>query len=142
MQATLGVEESPALDLIREGLGCRLRLLDWRSGHDSRLVLHVDPLGRNRVGLLFLWSSLAFLEARPLLDEGLVPPEYVESDGWSSLDFLKLLRWDGTRLWLRMDVLRGRCVATELVLLDDGRFVVRARGRGDSPLHWFESFGR
>jgi hypothetical protein len=98
--------------------------------------------GKSAIGLLFLWSSLAFLEARPLLCEGVLPVDYRNDDGWSSIDFLSHLRWEDGRLAVRLGTLRGRQVATVLWLRRDGLFTVRTSGRGDSALAWFESFRR
>ncbi len=139
--------DSPVIDLLREGLSCELDLLQWRAGFSSELVARAEPLslpgsGRSAIGLLFLWSSLAFLEARPLLREGVVPSDYQAEDGWSSIDFLTHLRWEEARLVLNLSVLRGRQISTHLWLRRDGLFTVQTAGRGDSALGWFESFRR
>ncbi len=134
-----------ATELLKQGLSCDLTLVSWTSGFQSELVTRVadsdaDEGPGSAVGLLFLWSSLAFLEAHALSREGLVPDDYQVEDGWSSLDFLENLRWEEDRLRLQLRVVRGRQVATDLWLSRKGWFVVRTEGRGDSPLHWFNSF--
>ena len=133
-----------AAELLKQGMGCELQLVSWQSGFESELVARVGsselPLGESGLGLLFLWSSIAFLEAHALSEEGLPPESYQSEDGWSSLDFLENLRWEGDRLRMTLNIIRGRQVATEIWLSRVGLFVVRARGRGDSALHWFESF--
>jgi len=134
---------SPA-ELLKQGLDCELVLVSWLGGFESELVARVDaspedgPEG-TAVGLLFLWSSLAFLEAHALSEEGILPSDYHLEDGWSSLDFLENLRWEEDRLRLALNVIRGRQVTTDLWLSKNGIFVVRTRGRGDSPLRWFET---
>ena len=132
------------VDLLKQGLHCELQLLCWQPGFQSELVARVNPEGKQpegtAVGLLFLWSSLAFLEAHALSEEGILPHDYLPEDGWSSLDFLENLKWEGDRLRVSLVVIRGRQVATEILLSQNGFFVVRAKGRGDSPLHWFETF--
>jgi len=129
------------MELIRQGLKCNLALVAWKPGFESELILRVeDGQDAAHIGLMFLWSSLAFLEASPLSHEGIHSRDYRPDDGWGSLDFLRCLKWHGGRLGLDLGVIRGRQVATELVLIQDTLFVVRTRGRGDSPLHWYETF--
>ena len=132
------------MELLKQGLNCDLVLLSWQPGFESELVARVDegPDGSapSAVGLLFLWSSLAFLDAHALSHEGIPPDDYQTEDGWSSLDFLENLKWEDDRLRVSLNVVRGRQVTTEIYLSRGGLFVVRTRGRGDSPIRWFESF--
>jgi hypothetical protein len=132
------------MELLRKGLDCALVLVSWQPGFESELVarLEGEPPGPERmaVGLLFLWSSMAFLEAHALSEEGIPPTDYQVEDGWSSLDFLENLRWEEDRLRLALKVIRGRQVTTDIWLSRGGLFVVRTQGRGDSPMRWFESF--
>ena len=133
-----------ALELLKKGLNCDLELVNWKPGFESELVAHMaetrDGREPSAVGLLFLWSSLAFLEAHAISHEGIPAQDYQSEDGWSSLDFLENLSWEVDRLRVRMNVVRGRQVTTEISISREGLFVVRTRGRGDSPLRWFESF--
>ena len=127
-------------DLIRNGLSCELSLIQWSPGFESELVARLTGTPEESfIGLLFLWGSLAFLEARPLTREGLVPTDYSQDDGWSSLDFLGHLRWRADRLGLELSVLRGRQVSTQLFLDRNGLFSVKTEGRGDSALWWFHT---
>jgi len=132
------------MELVRQGLDCELVLVSWQPGFESELIARTEGISqgpeRTAVGLLFLWSSMAFLEAHALSEEGLPPVDYKLEDGWSSLDFLENLRWEEDRLRLALKVIRGRQVTTDIWLSRNGLFVVRAQGRGDSPLRWFESF--
>ena len=130
-----------AKQLIEQGLECELELVHWSPGFSSELVARLEGLTeRASIGLLFLWSSLAFLEARPLSAEGILPSDYSADDAWGSLDFLDHFRWDGRRLGVELRTLRGRQVDTSLRLDRMGVFSVRTQGRGDSALWWFRSF--
>lgn len=141
MELEIESSEQPALELIRQGLKCDLSLVGWRPGFECELVLRVRSSPESaHMGLMFLWSSLAFLEASPLSLEGIHPRDYRSDDGWGSLDFLKAIRWEGDRLVLELGVVRGRQIETSLCLLRQGVFIIKTRGRGDSALHWYETF--
>ncbi|MFN7683957.1 MAG: hypothetical protein ACK5QT_00915 [Oligoflexia bacterium] len=132
-------------DLVRDGLSCRLQLVHWSPGFESKLMARVSRAGNQTIchagiGLLFLWSSLAFLEAKPLTCEGVIPQEYQPDDGWSSLDFLRHLNWEGDRLSVELGVIRGRQVSTRFEVNQAGVFFVMTQGRGDSALNWFDAF--
>ncbi|MEN9723313.1 MAG: hypothetical protein RJB38_1299 [Pseudomonadota bacterium] len=133
-------------ELLQQGLDCQLALLKWTPGFESELVARVqDPEAGTEnaaMGLLYLWSSLAFLEASVLSFEGILPSEFDSEDGWSSLDFLENLTWEEDRLRVQLSIIRGRQVQTDLWLSRRGLFVVRTQGRGDAPWHWFQSFKR
>ena len=132
------------IEILKQGSSCELLLVSWRSGFESQLISHVDECAiasdRSAVGLLYLWSSIAFLEAQALSVEGIPPVDYQLDDGWSSLDFLENLLWEGDQLRLNLNVIRGRQVTTEISISSGGLFVVTTQGRGDSALRWFESF--
>jgi hypothetical protein len=156
-------EKASTLKLLREGIGNAVHLIETRAGgamHEVTAHLPDHPAG-NGIPVLFLISSLAFLEATPspaftddgaILERGLgarladdaedddteAGPEgrYNEVDGWTPSDFLSHLRYDGRDLALVLGEVRGRAVFTEIRLTAEGNLVIKTLNRGQSANRW------
>jgi hypothetical protein len=126
-------DKASTLRLLREGIGNRVEILESRST-DAVHEVRARLFGRSpasQIPILFLLSSLAFLEAGPTEGE-----EPAEIDGWTPADFLSHLRFDGGRLELTLERIRGRAVCTWLTLTPEGELTLRTRGRGRSATRW------
>lgn len=134
-------------------MGNAVHLLETRSDEPCvELRAHLPGPSETHVPILFLLSSLAFLEAKPLPT---VPPkvpndeaqpgwsglicdlaEYSEADGWTPADFLSHLKFDESGLKLSLACVRGRAVFTDLTLTPQGDLWIRTFGRGQSVTRW------
>jgi hypothetical protein len=155
----MNAEKASTLKLLREGIGNPVHLIESRGGgavHEVRAHLP-GHTGGNVIPVLFLISSLAFLEAGATprvtdevklegddeLDEDL-PSErepdnerdYAEIDGWTPADFLSHLRYAGPDLSLELGEVRGRSVFTDIRLSQDGHLHIKTLGRGQSANRW------
>jgi hypothetical protein len=125
-------------------MGNTVHLLETRAEEPAVELRALLPApAEAQVPVLFLLSSLAFLEAQPLPIEqeelDLVETfedEYSEADGWTPADFLSHLRFDGGALRLNLGCVRGRGVFTELSLTPEGELRIRTLGRGNSATRW------
>ena len=139
-------EKASTLRLLREGIGNPVNVIESNGSdhcHEVRAQL-LEDTERNHVPILFLITSLAFLEARPCEELSLVQPgsatvssPYYESDGWTPVDFLKSLIFiEGGGVRIFLERIRGRAVNTEVVLRPCGELLLRTQGRGKSAQRW------
>ena len=134
----MNAEKASTLRLLREGIGNTVKVLESKGGatfHEVRAHLP-DCSESSMIPVLFLLTSLAFLEASAESVEGLPNPEYNEVDGWTPADFLSHLRFDGRKLLINLDSVRGRRVQTTIVLKATGDLVLKTVGRGQSAARW------
>lgn len=113
-------------------MGKTVTVLESRGGHDSHeLRAHLpDCPDASRLPILFLLTTLAFLEATPRDGEG------NEVDGWTPADFLSYLRFEEGQLKITLGHVRGRDVETHVSLSPLGELVIITRGRGTSADRW------
>lgn len=104
----------------------------------------------SRLSVLFLLSSLAFLEAKPSTDrssevgdpdsepEGQLDGQLdSQLDGWTPTDFISYLRLDRDgSLKIELNQVRGRAVKTAIRLRANGELCVETRDRGQSANRW------
>lgn len=138
-------DKASTLKLLREGIGNPIRVLESRGDESAHFVRALLPEcnPRSLIPVLFLISSLAFLEATPAVmaeseatesdDE---ENEFNEVDGWTPADFLSNLRIDGGTLSLSLGRIRGRAIHTELSLTQSGQLSIGTKGRGLSANRW------
>lgn len=128
------IEKESTLRLLREGIGNQVHVLETLGGGSFQEVrAHLPELSESsRIPVLFLITSLAFLEASPYCYH----PEFNEIDGWTPADFLSQLRFDRNQLKVSLEVIRGRSVQTEVFLNEKGDLKIRTNGRGQSATRW------
>jgi hypothetical protein len=138
----MNAEKASTLRLLKEGIGNTVYVLESKSGdsvHEIRAHLP-DFSETNAIPILFLVTSLAFLEATPEVYADGVPEhkeaEFNEVDGWTPADFLSHLRFEGKKLKISLMEVRGRAVFTDINLTHSGDLTIRTRGRGQSALRW------
>lgn len=121
-------EKLSTLRLLREGMGKTVNVLEAIGGDSLHIVRAHLPEGTEKDALpvLFLLTSLAFLEADPGSDV----------DGWTPADFLSHLRFDGGFLSVKLETVRGRGVFTEITLSAAGDLFIQTKGRGNSASRW------
>lgn len=143
----MNTDKASTLKLLREGIGNTVRVVETRSGESTHAVRAHLPecTAENLIPILFLISSLAFLEATPTVradqvatddDAGEESGEFNEVDGWTPADFLSHLRFEGARLRLSLKEIRGRNVFTEITLTVTGDLSLETLGRGQSANRW------
>jgi hypothetical protein len=141
----MNAEKASTLRLLKEGIGRKVNILDSRGGdifHEIKAHLP-ECSDRSRIPILFLLSSLAFLEATPVgsvasdleIDEN-QEDAFREVDGWTPADFLSHLRFEEDGLRVSLECIRGRSVFTELYLSSAGMLVIKTWGRGRSVHRW------
>ncbi len=131
-------EKSSTLMLLKEAIGNEYFLVESRleqSLHEVRAVLTRCPQS-SQFPVLFLLSSLAFLEAAPQMIEGAMDGEYLGEDGWTPSDFLTHIRFNSHRISIELGSVRGRLVKTEISLSSSGLLEITTRGRGRSADRW------
>ena len=120
-------------------MGNPVHLLESRAdsasaeGSSFELRARLEGGPEAQMPVLFLLSSLAFLEAQPAGDSA---SEYFAEDGWTPADFVEHLRFDGGGLGLDLGIIRGRSVLTRLSLTPNGDLQIATSGRGQSPARW------
>lgn len=119
-------------------MGNPVHLLESRTeslsdASNVELTARLEGGAESQIPVLFLLSSLAFLEAQPAADSS---TEYFSEDGWTPADFLEHLRFDGGAMGLDLGIIRGRQVLTRLSLTPDGELRIRTAGRGQSSTRW------
>lgn len=93
---------------------------------------HAPGSSQAQIPVLFLLSSLAFLEAKPVGGSD----EFDEVDGWTPSDFLSHVRFEGGMLKLSMGCVRGRAVFTDISIDSQGELWIQTVGRGHSAQRW------
>ena len=134
----MNTEKASTLRLLREGIGNQVQVIETRGGdafHEVRARLAVCPES-SMIPVLFLLTTLAFLEANPQLFEGVPHPDFMEVDGWTPADFLSHLRFEGRKLSISLEQVRGREVTTSIGLTAVGDLTIRTQGRGQSATRW------
>jgi hypothetical protein len=136
----MNAEKASTLKLLREGIGNTVHVLESTCGdavHELRAHLP-DRCGSSAIPVLFLLSSLAFLEAAAGIpaDEASDSSDFHEADGWTPADFLSHLKFEGKELRLSLTEVRGRAVFTDLSLTHSGDLKIRTLGRGQSATRW------
>ena len=131
-------EKASTLRLLRNGMGQAVRLMDERlelGRHEVRALLP-ETSSSEMIPVLFLITSLAFLEAAPEHPESEESEAEVQNDGWTPADFLSYLRLDQGGYRIALDEVRGRGVFTEVALDDLGHLKITTFGRGQSASRW------
>src|SRR4051812_30459889 len=105
----MNAEKATTLRLLREGIGNEVKVLESRGGHLTHEVrAHLPTVSESSmIPVLFLITSLAFLEAGPELVHGEPVAEYAEVDGWTPADFLSNLRFGDQMLQISLTRVRG-----------------------------------
>lgn len=132
-------EKTSTLRLLRQGMGNQLMILEDHGTDDLYQVrAHLPQMSEGRIlPILFLLTSLAFLEAHPVEDQEGVPiASYKDPDGWLATDFLSHLNFEGQKLRISLVEVRGRKVATEITVDAFGDLSLVTRGRGHSASRW------
>ncbi|MBC7692559.1 MAG: hypothetical protein H7222_12410 [Methylotenera sp.] len=132
----MNAEKASTLKLLKEGMGKTVQVLESRGGdgvHEVRAYLP-DCSETSIIPILFLLTSLAFLEAGP--GEDTLSDEYAEIDGWTPADFLSHLRFEDGELRVSLNRIRGRAVYTQASLSYLGNLTLRTRARGQSATRW------
>jgi hypothetical protein len=145
----MNAEKASTLRLLREGIGNAVRVVETRSADAAHAVraLLPDCAAESRIPVLFLLSSLAFLEASPArtadeaTEESEAEPDadedgFREIDGWTPADFLTHLRFEGSWLRVSLGEVRGRAIHTDLALSNAGDLRIDTVGRGQSASRW------
>ncbi len=129
-------EKATTLRLLKEGMGKTVQVLESKKGEGTHeLRAYVPDLPESSViPVLFLVTSLAFLEAGPERDS--FSDEYAEIDGWTPADFLSHLRFEDGELKVSLGRIRGRSVFTQVSLSYLGNLTIRTSGRGQSATRW------
>ena len=133
----MNAEKASTLRLLKEGMGKTVNVLEDRGGdsfHEVRAHLP-NCSEQSMIPILFLISSLSFLEAGPVLDED-GETEFAEVDGWTPADFVSHLRFEGSGLRVALDCIRGRSIFTTILLSPNGELTIQTRGRGKSATRW------
>ena len=150
-------DKASTLRLLKAGMGNPVHLLESRMESLSdvsqvEITARLEGGAPSHIPVLFLLSSLAFLEAQPVSDgsggagasDGLgvtdlsrsSSNDYFAEDGWTPADFLEYLRFDGGAMLLDLGEIRGREVSTQLSLSAAGELKIRTSGRGQSSTRW------
>jgi hypothetical protein len=144
----MNAEKASTLRLLREGIGNAVRIVETHSADAAHAVraLLPDCATESRIPVLFLLTSLAFLEASPApsadaaadreREQNGDEDEFREVDGWTPADFLMHLRFEGSCLRVSLGEVRGRAVHTALALSDAGDLRIETVGRGQSASRW------
>lgn len=131
-------EKASTLRLLKEGMGNAVQVLESRgsaSFHEVRA--HLPGISKSsEIPILFLITSLAFLEASPIVDGDGLSPDFAEIDGWTPADFLSHLRFEDRKLKLELRKIRGRAIFTEVSLSTAGDLTIVTQGRGQSANRW------
>lgn len=124
----MNAEKASTLRLLREGMGQPVQLLESKGGDGTHEVIaHLPATTQSTmIPVMFLITTLAFLEA----------DSETEVDGWTPADFLSHLRFESGTLHLRLEVVRGRPVFTDVSLTSEGELKIQTRGRGLSATRW------
>ncbi len=139
----MNAEKASTLRILKEGIGRHVSVLEAKGGdacHEVRAFLP-GYSEESVIPVLFLLTSLAFLEATPgqrndALDEDEEETEFNEVDGWTPADFLSHLKFEDGRLQICLGRVRGRSVFTELSVFPEGELLIRTFGRGQSAIRW------
>lgn len=145
------LEKASTLKLLRKGIGNPISVVEDTGSalfHTVRARVPTSPgaTGSHEetvIPVLFLLTSLAFLEAMPVAKPSSDAEEtseeeggYSEVDGWLPADFLSHLRFEENQLRICLGEIRGRMVATEIVLNSAGELTITTQGRGQSATRW------
>lgn len=134
-------EKASTLRLLREGIGQSVNVTDSRDAdlvHELRAHLPDCPESKH-LPILFLITSLAFLEAQPMSGKHIGShgaESYNETDGWLPADFVFNLRRGLDGFEINLGVVRGRQVETHVSLSSLGELRITTQGRGRSATRW------
>lgn len=121
-------------------MGKAVTVLEVRGGdsHHQVRALLPDLHEKSVMPILFLLTSLAFLEASPQGEgeDGALSADYAEVDGWTPADFLSHLRFEAGRVVLHLENVRGRSVRTRMEMTPLGELFVETWARGTSATRW------
>ncbi len=90
---------------------------------------------RGAFGFIFVLAVLSFADARP---RGQSAKDYQPRDDFMLSDFFGCLWFEGDRLHLFADYIRGRCMKTDIVVKGNGQCTVKTWGRGQEALRWLD----
>lgn len=134
----MNTEKASTLRLLRQGIGNTVNVLEHRSEdalHEVRALLP-DHAESSVIPVLFLLTSLAFLEAPPVLPEVDENSDFNEVDGWLPADLLSHLRFEEKQLRVSLSVVRGRAIFTDIAITANGELTIRTQARGQSASRW------
>jgi hypothetical protein len=131
----LPVEQELMRSVLRVELEVeRARADDRRFVVEGRLGSQTEPdVARAGMGLLFAIGALSFEASGP---HGAAGPGFLATDEWTAGDLLRHLRFERGELRFSADYVRGRHLATELVVRPDGAFRLTTVDRGEAALAW------
>lgn len=138
-------EKASTLRLLKDGMGQPVLVTDTRDAdliHEVRALLPECPDSKH-LPILFLLTSLAFLEAQPIArhrraseDQELQASEFQAEDGWTPADFLTYLRRAEDGFVITLGTVRGRQVETQASLSTLGELKISTYARGRSASRW------
>ena len=131
----MDAEKISTLRLLKEGMGKSVQVLEAQeSGASHEVRAFIENCAESSViPVLFLLTSLAFLEAIPDTESG---QDFSEVDGWTPADFLSHLRFEDQELKLSLGLIRGRAVNTSVALSYMGELTLSTSGRGQPARRW------
>lgn len=134
----MNAEKASTLKLLKEGMGKTVNVVERKGSNSCYTVkAHLPDVSESsQIPILFLITSLAFLEANPRAAEDGLSDDYAEVDGWTPADFLSHLRFEADCLRIRLESVRGRLICTEVSLNAQGGLTIQTRGRGQSATRW------
>ena len=106
---------------------------DWH----VRIELQLDEelVRSGAFGFLYFMGLLSFHDGRP---RGISGKWFEDDDMFTADDMLRHVEFEGGKLRIDIDYLRGRCVKTTVEVSSDGKAFVETVNRGQAAPRWVD----
>ena len=106
---------------------------DWHVRIELQLDEELVPSGV--FGFLYFMGLLSFHDGRP---RGISGEWFEDNDLFTAVDMLRHIEFEGGKLRMDIDYLRGRCVKTTVEVSSDGKAIVETVNRGQAAPRWVD----
>src|SRR6476646_2746114 len=104
----MNAEKASTLALLREAIGNPIHVLETTEGEaELKVKAFLPELSEaSLIPVVFLITSLSFLEAKPIQPDPNIASEYRDPDGWTPADLLANLRFEEGAVRMSLEIVR------------------------------------